>query len=335
MESELAEAPAAIARMLEANRGACGRLAERLRERPPGVVVTCARGSSDHAATYAKYLIETRTGVPVASAAPSVSSVYGRRLNLEGQLAIVISQSGRSPDLVSFAEDAVAAGATLVTVVNDTTSPLAGLGDICLPLRVGPERSVAATKSYLASLATIVQIVASWSDDEDLTTPLGRLPDDLARGLEMDWAAAASLAQADDLITVGRGLGYGIAQEAALKFKETCGIHAEAISAAELRHGPMALIREHFPLLVFSQQDETHSGVSALVQGLRAKGANVWVAEAGPPGHGRLPVPEGLHPACSPIVMAQRFYRLVHEVALARGLDPDSPPHLSKVTETV
>lgn len=336
MERELQEAPDVVERLLRANREACVDLGSRLRDRPPGVVVTCARGSSDHAATFAKYLIETRTGVPVASAAPSVSSVYGRRLSLEGQLAVVISQSGKSPDLVAFAEDAVAAGATLVTVVNDTSSPLASLGQVCLPLHAGPERSVAATKSYIASLAAILQLVSCWNGDGDLDVPLERLSGDLRAGLEADWSSAREpLAGSSDLLVVGRGLGLGIAQEAALKLKETCGIHAEAISAAELHHGPMALIRDHLVLFVFSQRDETQAGVTALVGSLRDKGANVLVAEAGPVASGRLMVPPGLHPACAPVVMIQRFYRLVHEVALMRGMDPDAPPHLAKVTETI
>lgn len=342
MERELGEAPEVVARQRVANRAACEELADRLRARPPKVVVTCARGSSDHAATFGKYLIETRLGVPVASAAPSISSVYGRRLDLDGQLAVVISQSGRSPDLVSFAEDAVAAGATLVTIVNDTTSPLAGLGDVCLPLHAGRERSVAATKSYIASLSALVQIVAAWEDGDELTGPLDRLPDALRAGLGCDWHGAMSgsgatdaLRGMTDCIVVGRGLGFGIAQEAALKLKETCGVHAEAISAAELQHGPMAIVRPQYPILVFSQQDETHPGVGAVVGHLREMGATVWVAEAGPPLAGRLEVPPGLHPACAPIAMVQSFYRFVHALARSRGLDPDAPPHLRKVTETV
>jgi len=336
MERELLEAPDVVERLLSANREPCIDLARGLRDRPPGLVVTCARGSSDHAATFAKYAIETRTGVPVASAAPSVSSVYGRKLSLQGQLAVVISQSGKSPDLIAFAEDAISGGATLVTMVNDTSSPLAGLGHVCLPLHAGPERSVAATKSYIASLAAILQVVTCWIDERDLDGPLGRLPDDLRTGLETDWSSAARpLARSSDLIVVGRGFGYGVAQEAALKLKETCGIHAEAISAAELHHGPMALVRDRLILFVFSQHDETRVGVAALVASLREKGAEVFVAEAGPVAPGRLVVPAGLHPACAPVVMIQRFYRLVHEVALIRGMDPDAPPHLSKVTETV
>ena len=225
-------------------------------------MVTCARGSSDHAATFARYLIETRLGVLTSSAAPSVSSVYEAATDLAGTVLLAISQSGASPDLLATVASARAAGARIVALVNAESSPLAQLADDLLPLRAGPERSVAATKSYIASLAAIVQLVASWAA-RCRSSPrrcARRRRCSRAPGSSTGAPPSTRLVTANNLYVIGRGLGLAVAQEAALKFKETCGLHAEALSAAELRHGPMALVRSGFPLLLFAQDDETPRG---------------------------------------------------------------------------
>ncbi len=226
-----------------ANRGAVDELGEALRRFAPRAVVTCARGSSDHAATYARYLIETRTGLLASSAAPSVSSLYATKADLESVLFLAISQSGASPDLLAAARAARDAGALVVALVNAEESPLARAASHAIPLRAGLESSVAATKSYIASLTAIVQLVGSWTQDDELRAALEGAPDQLASAWQLDWSAAIEyLRPANNLFVVGRGLGLGIAQEAALKLKETCGLHAEAFSSAELRHGPVALV---------------------------------------------------------------------------------------------
>ncbi|WP_371129865.1 SIS domain-containing protein [Phenylobacterium sp.] len=333
MFREAAEAPAAVARLLAANREAARALGEDLRALKPRAVVTCARGSSDHAATYAKYLVETGTGVLTSSAALSVSSVYATEPRLEGVLYLAISQSGKSPDLLSAVEAAKRGGALVVALVNDEASPLAALADRTLPLHASPELSVAATKSYIAALAAIAQLVAAWTQDERLEAELDKLPEVLARAWEMDWSpAAARLKDAHNLYVLGRGVGYAVAQEAALKFKETCGLHAEAFSAAEVLHGPMALVTAGFPVLVFAQADESEASVLEMAKGLEARGADVLLA-GGPPSN-VLPT-LGAHPILEPIVRIQSFYRMANALSLARGHDPDRPPHLNKVTETV
>jgi glucosamine--fructose-6-phosphate aminotransferase (isomerizing) len=310
-------------------------LAERLRRSPPRAVVTCARGSSDHAATFARYLIETRLGLLTSSAAPSVSSVYEAAPDLSGTLMLTISQSGASPDILAVVSRARAAGAHIVALVNAEGSPLAQLADELLPLHAGTERSVAATKSYIGSLSAIVQLVAAWAGDAPLTAALQRAPEDLARAWQLDWSAAVTrLTAANSLYVIGRGLGLGIAQEAALKFKETCGLHAEALSAAELRHGPMALVRAGFPLLLFTQNDESRAGVMQLADELVAHGADVLLAGAPLPHTTALPT-EGTHPVIEPLLFAQSFYRMANALSLARGHNPDAPPHLRKVTETL
>ncbi len=335
MWAEAGEASHVVAAQLAANAETIGRIARRLIASPPQAVVTLGRGSSDHAATYAKYMIETRVGVLTASAAPSTSSIYAKPTGLAGALYLAISQSGKSPDLLASVAAAKAEGAFTVALVNKADSPLAALVDEVIPLHAGPELSVAATKSYIAALAAIAQLVAAWSGDASLTEALADLPAALAEAWALDWTGAiAKLTGATNLYVLGRGVGFGVAQEAALKFKETCGLHAEAFSAAEVLHGPMALVKAGFPVLVFGQDDETLASVEAMAASLAERGADVMLAATGASGPGALPVLSA-HPVLQPILMVQSFYRLANALSVARGYNPDEPPHLNKVTETV
>jgi glucosamine--fructose-6-phosphate aminotransferase (isomerizing) len=337
MLRETAEAPDVVARLLAANAPAAAELGARLRASAPAFVVTCARGSSDSAATYAKYLIEICLGTVVASVGPSISSVYGRRPKMQGALFVAISQSGKSPDLLTLAEAARADGALTVALVNDTDSPLAGLCEVVLPLHAGPERSVAATKSYIASLAGVLQLVAAWSGDPILDRAVSRLPDYLDGALRRSWLPATPLLESvRGLYVVGRGPGFAAAQEAALKLKETGGLHAEAGSSAELRHGPMAIAGPDLPVLVFSQDDASLAGITEF--GTELAGRGVPVIAAGPaqiPGALALPVAASVDPFAEPIALIQSFYPLAEAVSRGRGNDPDRPPHLRKVTETL
>jgi len=335
MAEETAEAPRAVRDLLERNAAGVAALAARLAAQPPRSVLTCARGSSDHAATYGKYLIETRTGLITASAAPSVSSVYETAPMAADVLCLAISQSGASPDLLSTARAYRDGGALLVALVNAPDSPLAELADVELPLWAGPEVSVAATKSYLAALAAIAQFVAAWTDDAALESALSHLPDQMTQALALDWGAALPiLASAQNLYVVGRGPGFAAAQEMALKFKETCGLHAEAFSAAEVRHGPMALARDGFPVLLLAQDDPTREGVETLATDLVQAGARVLIAGASVAGAVNLPALEG-HALLQPILLVQAFYGMVESLARTRGFDPDRPPGLAKVTRTL
>jgi len=333
---EAAEAADTVARQLERNDAQVRGLAQALRDAPPPFVVTCARGSSDHAATFAKYVIETQTGCATASASPSVESIYAVPLRLRGALYLVISQSGASPDLLRSAEAARASGARVVALVNAEDSPLAALADTVIPLHAGAERSVAATKSFIGSLAAILHLVAHWCADASLLRDLQALPEQLRRAFSLDWSPLVEgLANAHDLFVLGRGYGLGAAQEAALKLKETCALHAEAFSSAEVRHGPMELVGPDLPVLLFAQQDEALAGALATVAGFRKSGAQVWTAAPGASGHGVLPIVPTAQPMCAPVLAIQSFYRAVNALALRRGRDPDRPPHLAKITETV
>ena len=332
MYAEAAQTADVVAAQFSRNESVIAALAEDLRRNPPPFVVTCARGSSDHAATYAKYLFETQLGIVTASASPSVGSVYATPQKMRDALYLVISQSGKSPDLLRNAETARAAGARVVALVNVEDSPLAQLADTVIPLHAGPERSVAATKSYLASLAAILQLGAHWKAERPLLDALATLPDELRAAWQADWSPLTDgLVEAHNLFVLGRGLGLAAAQEAALKFKETCGLHAEAYSSAEVKHGPMALVGPGFPVLCFAQPDETQAGTLQLAQEFRARGAQVWVASA----QGDLPLAQASHPAGAPLLTIQSYYRAINALALRRGHNPDVPPHLNKVTETV
>lgn len=337
MLREAREAPQVVARLLESNAALCRELGERLRASPPPFAVTCARGSSDNAATFAKYLLEIHSGLVTASVGPSVTSVYEARPRMRDALFLAVSQSGRSPDILHLANAGREDGALTVALVNDTSSPLASTCEFVLPLHAGPEKSVAATKSFIAALAAGLQLVAHWSQDRELLEALDTLPDVLEQASAADWSAAlAMLSGANNLFVVGRGVGFAVAQEAALKLKETSGVHAEAMSAAELMHGPWTLAGEHFPILVLSQRDETLSGVNDLVTKLNEQGVPVVVAGAAEgPASVMLPSVENAHPYLAPIAMIQSFYPLVNAIALARGRNPDNPPRLRKVTETV
>jgi glucosamine--fructose-6-phosphate aminotransferase (isomerizing) len=332
MFAEATSAHQAVRAQLASGRFAA--LADRIRQLDPRVVATCARGSSDHAATFAKYLIETRAGVLTASLAPSIASVYRAETMLRGALVLLISQSGASPDLLATAEAAKRAGALVVAFVNAEGSPLGAIAHETLPLAAGVERSVAATKSFIASLSAIIGLVAHWTEDNDLISAHRAAPDLLQAAWALDWSAAApALARSSSLYVIGRGLGFAAAGEAALKLKETSGLHAEAFSAAEARHGPMALVGPGFPLLLFAQGDAAGVSVAEFGADAAVRGATAFLAGAEAAGVTQLPT-IAADPALAPMLQVQSFYRLAHAVALLRGRDPDRPPHLSKVTET-
>jgi glucosamine--fructose-6-phosphate aminotransferase (isomerizing) len=334
MYMEVRESAAAIARQLDANRACVGELAAALRRDRPRLIATGARGSSDNAATFAKYLFETRLGVTTTSAAPSVQSIYAAQQELVGALFLAISQSGRSPDLVDQASAAKRAGARVVAMVNVVDSPLARAADFVIPLHAGPELSVAATKSFLCSLSALLHLAAEWSGDAKQRSALDAVPAALDANWAHDWSALTDgLVDARSLFVIGRGFGLAAAQEAALKFKETCGLHAEAFSAAEVQHGPMTLVDRGFPVVFFTQDDDSLGGTLAVADTFRARAARVWVIGTHG-GDGALALARARDPACAPLLAVHRCYGAINALALRRGRNPDSPPHLNKVTET-
>jgi len=331
MAREAREAPEAVARFLEHNAKALAEIGARLRRKPPPVILTSARGSSDHAAGYFKYLVEILHGVPCCSMGASVVSVYGAKLAVENAVCVTVSQSGKSPDIVALQEEAKRAGALTIAIVNVADSPAGNSADICLPLQAGPETSVAATKSCIASLAAGAAIAAQWLGEEGLLAAVLRLPADLRRAAETGWPEAIALAAAaESLYVLGRGPALPIAAETALKLKETCAIHAEAYSFAEVMHGPLELLGEGFPVLAYSPEDKSRAASREAIARMRATGAKILVAE-----EGGLPVVRTAHPLLDPISMIQTAYGFIEATARARGRDPDRPRLLKKVTETV
>lgn len=335
MLEECLSAPAAVARQLAADQNAYAALGEALRAQPPGGLLTVARGSSDHAAHYLAYLVMARMGRLVTSLPMSLITLYQSKIASEGLVSLAFSQSGQSPDLVAPTRFFRANGARTVAFVNAAGSPLAEAAQFVFPLHAGPEQSVAATKSYIAQLVAGARVVAAWGEDEDLLAALQTLPQALEQAAKLDWSPAVeALKDADRLFVIGRGTSLPIALEAALKFKETCGIQAEAFSGAEVKHGPMALVEDGYPLLVFAPRGPAQAGLIALAEEMRGRGARVLLAAPrGTPG-------AELELACTgnedldPIAAVQSFYPMVEALARARGLNPDQPRHLAKVTKT-
>jgi len=310
-------------------------LAVKLAEAPRHVALTVARGSSDHAASYFASLTMSRVGVPVASLPMSVATLQQAPLRVAGQLAVAFSQSGKSPDLVGTMQALRAAGAFTVAAVNAPDSPLADACEWHLPLRAGAELSVAATKSYIAMLSLSAIVIAHVQRDTELLNALNTLPDALRVAGQLDWTKAVNeLRDVDRMIVIGRGLGLAIAQEAALKLKETSGIQAEAFSSAEVRHGPMELIDRDYPLLVFAPRGPEQAGLIQLARDMRARGARVLLAAPDDVAEADLPLATTGHPALDPIAAILTFYVMAAGLAAARGRNPDAPRHLNKVTET-
>jgi glucosamine--fructose-6-phosphate aminotransferase (isomerizing) len=297
--------------------------------------VTVARGSSDHAASYVAYLIMSRLGRLVTSLPMSLITLYKSPLVTRDTLAISISQSGQSPDVVEPIQYFRDGGATTVALVNDAESPLARTAAWSMPLHAGKEQSVAATKSFITSLVAGGRLVAEWQDDPELKAGLAALPDDLHAASRVDWSAAIEvLAPARNIMVVGRGISFPIALEAALKFKETSALQAEAFSGAEIKHGPMALIEDGYPLLIFATRGPAQAGLVALAAEMRGRGARVLLAAPEDVLDRDLTLPVAATPDLDPIVAIQAFYVMAAQLSKARGLDPDRPRHLSKVTKT-
>ena len=335
MRTETRAAPVAVSALLATSGVAIDALADTLRHASVRAVVTVARGSSDHAASQFSYLLLTRLGVWVASMPPSAITLHHAPIDATAMAAISFSQSGQSPDLVAAMNGLSERGALTAAFVNDVKSPLALGVQHCIDLAAGPEKSIAATKSFIAQLAAGTKLVASWSRDEALLHALKHLPETLNQALTSDWSASiAPLVAADRLLVIARGASLAIAAEMALKFKEVCGIQAEAFSAAEVKHGPMALIGAGYHLLVLAPRGPEQAEVLAFATDMRRQGANVLVAA--PDGHpdAELPIAIAEHEVLDGVSAVQSFYVMVEALARARGLDPDQPPRLKKVTLT-
>ncbi|MDC7705362.1 SIS domain-containing protein [Vogesella indigofera] len=335
LDEALFAAEAVAAQHMYADEG-LALLGRELAKAPPQLALTVARGSSDHAANYFAYLAMQRTGTPVVSLPMSLITLHHAPLAVRGQLAVALSQSGRSPDLVDTMAALSQAGARTVALVNQPDSPLAAACEWSLPLCAGAEKSVAATKSYIASLSAVARLVAHWQRDDALLAALETLPQALQEATRQDWSPAIEVLQpAERIMVVGRGLGFAVALEAALKFKETCAIQAEAFSGAEIKHGPMALIDDGYPLLIFAPRGPEQAGLIALADEMRGRGARVLLAAPADVASRDLSLAVAGDEALDPLLAIQSFYLMAARLSEARGLNPDEPRHLNKVTCTL
>lgn len=336
MRREINEIPEAVERLVAGFSADAASIGEVLRTRDPAIVTTVARGSSDHAAAFLKYAIELKAGRPVASIGPSIASIYQAPLMLDSALCLSISQSGRSPDIVAMQNAAKAGGALTVSLTNIAGSPLASGSDHAVDIRAGSEIGVAATKTYVNSIVAGLMVLAAWTRDEALISALKQLPEQLARAVKLDWSALAPDVEGEpSLFILGRGPALAIAHEAALKFKETCNQHAEAYSAAEVLHGPVSMVGAGFPVLGLAVRDAAESSVIETADRLAAGGAAVHVTSDQALRARKLDFVETGHALTDALALIAPFYGFVEKLARDRGLDPDQPVRLKKVTETV
>lgn len=330
MAKEAREVPAVIAQQLEKNEGAMQELVASLKQLNPRLIYIIGRGSSDHAGVFGKYLFETEMGIPVCSAALSIAGIFGKQLNLNGAVAFVISQSGRSPDILKQTESAKKGGAFTVAFVNDETSPLAELADAVIPLSAGEEKAVAATKSFIATLSALLHLCARWRDNNALFDALNALPASLQKVIESPNQLSASyLKDTRNTVVLGRGFGYAVGREVALKLKEVLGIHAEAFSSAEFIHGPVTLVEKKLKLIALNIEDESAPFHTDMVDNVRARGAECLDL-----GFNADAFVSNVHPRLSALLLMQRFYLDIEHIAIEWGLNPDTPPGLNKVTKT-
>lgn len=327
MQKEATEAGKRIGEQLANNKQYVKEISQKIRDYAPHSVMFVGRGSSDHAGSFAKYLIEIETQIPTFSAAPSVASIYGSQLKLKGVLVMIVSQSGRSPDILAQAKTAKEAGALCIALLNDESSPLVDLVDHVIPLFVGDEKSVTATKSYLATLSAILQLVAYWKQGEELATSVDQIPSVLQKAVESTPQLTFEyLNNVTNLVVLGRGLGFAVSKEIALKLKEVCAIHAESFSSAEFLHGPVTLVQSQLKIIDVQIDDESKNAHSKQMQGIKERGANIAALHQ---------VFQGLHPRIAPLAVLQRFYLDIEKIAVKNGLNPDKPIGLKKVTETL
>ena len=334
MAAEMQEQPGVLA-ALAARRSEIADRVSSVRPAPHHGTVLVARGSSDHAAIFGRYLLEPATGRPVALAAPSLHTLYDASVDYSGFLVVAVSQSGRTPEIAAVMERLAAAGARTLAITNELDSPLASAADASIELGAGTEQAVPATKTLTAQ-ALAFAIVAealgpvAWGE-EDWT----RLPEALETVLADPAPAeesAGAIGDAPGLIATARGYLYPMALEAALKLKETAELLAEGYSSADLRHGPTVVVSAGFPVLAMSASGPAAADVAQLVSELRGRGAAVHEI-ADRPG-AELPIPDGLAEPLAAIVAVVRAQQLALALARHRGLDPDAPRGISKVTPT-
>jgi len=339
MAAEIVDQPMTLARQLERMGEPIREVAQRLRSGHHRYVVLAGRGTSDHAALYGKYVIETLLGLPAGLASPSSLTAYRAPAHFEGVLWIVVSQSGASPDLTESTLAAARGGATTLAITNAPESPLAAAADLHIDIAAGPEQSVAATKTYTAQLQALWLLVNGWAErDHRRAGVVAEAVHDMLHQPEVP-ALAARYRFAERLVTTGRGFSYPTALEAALKLMETSYVHAHAFSGADLLHGPLAMVDESGPVIVVAPQGVGGDLLRPVLKRLRERRVDVCLLgdrELGTEAAAAtvIGLPDGLDETLSPIVQIVPLQQLALQLALNRQQDPDEPRGLRKVTET-
>lgn len=336
MIEEALQTPTLIQNHLEQSQAQLKEILQAIRSQDITHTVTIARGSSDHAAQFFSYILAQKMGLIPSSLPPSLITLHNAPLRWKGALALAISQSGASPDLCRALAQARAEGALTMALVNQIHSPLAQIAQYVLPMGAGEEKSVAATKTFLLSLVNALLMAGIWADDRTILNSLHRLPSILEKALQMTRDASLhTLQKATSLPVISRGTGLPIAQEIALKFNEVCRLPALAFSAAEFRHGPMALVRAGDPVLLIGIRGPEWTGLLETARFLKDLGARViYVAPQGTP-DADISYPVDEENIGDPILVTQILYPLIAKLAVSRGYDPDQPAHLRKVTMTL
>lgn len=334
MAAEIAEQPAALAALI--SRGSeFAAIADQLRRRSPRFLLMTARGTSDHAALYGKYLAEIQLGMPVGLVSPSTMTVYGAKPDLTDVLFVAVSQSGGSPDLAESTAVARRCGATTVAITNASDSPLASAAEFSIDLAAGTERAVAATKSYTAQLLALYMLLSSDDHPARTAEPLPQAAAETLAGASRVHQAAARYRFCDRLVTTGRGYSYPTAREGALKLMETSYLSAHAFSTADLLHGPVAMLDSAVPVIAVVSEGRGGAAAMPTVERLRTTGADVLVVGTGASGDDALPVAaDGVPEELLPVLEILPLQQLALRVSLDRGVDPDRPRGLSKVTRT-
>ena len=336
MRCEIDEIPDALRRLLKSSNGSVFTAALELRELDPRFITTIARGSSDHASAYLKYAIELVANIPVASIGPSIASIYGKSLRLEKSASISISQSGKSPDIIQMAKSTAKGGALAIALTNDDKAPLGQVCSHTIDICAGAELSVAATKTFVTSIVTGLLLLAHWKDDQHLLDALHKLPEQALKAIQCNWQPLNDrLKDESSLFILGRGPSMAIANEVALKFKETCQIHAEAYSSAEVLHGPVSIVNEGYPILALVARDASELSITGTADQLAEQGADIFATSKQSKKYCQLDFVETGHSLTDPLLLIVSFYSFIEKLACQRGLNPDIPPNLNKVTKTV
>jgi glucosamine--fructose-6-phosphate aminotransferase (isomerizing) len=336
MAEEIAEQPAVIERLLRDGGAQIRSVAAALRRHDLRFVLFAARGTSDHAALYGKYLAEIELGMPAGLASPSTGTVYGARPDLRGVLFVTVSQSGGSPDLLDALAVARSCGAVTLAITNNPDSELARAAEHSIYVHAGVERAVAATKSYVAELLALWLLVAALRDHPaDAAAPLAEAAQRTLGSAEVIEAAAARYRFADRMITTARGYSYPSAREGALKLMETSYLGAQAFSGADLLHGPMAMVDARTPVIAVVTPGRGGQAMAPVLEALRARRADLLIVGAGGDDAPGLPVyTDGIAESLHPVLEIMPMQQLALELALHRGENPDAPRGLSKVTQT-